>query len=335
MPLLHTQALRIGYPGQAQVVAEGLALELKAGELVCLLGPNGAGKSTLLRTLSGSLRPLGGQFFLQNKPAHQLSAREWAQARSVVLTQFFPPGQLTVAALLALGRAPYTGWWGRLSAEDHRAVAQALEATGIQALGKRAVAELSDGERQKVMIARALAQDTPLILLDEPTAHLDLPNRVEVLQLLQNLAREQDKGILLSTHDLDLALQAADRLWLMRAGRPLQSGLPEALALAGSLAETFQKPNFVLDVKTGGFRLQSPIRGQVHLVGEGKWAYWTMRALLRKGIAINPDSGSSLGEVRVSSEAEAPSWLFTGPDIKLKVATLADLLALLESRLSI
>ena len=215
---IRIEKLSIGYHGRHSVktVAEGITDSIHSGELTCLLGENGAGKSTLLRTLSGFLPPISGE-------------RELATVIGVVLTERTNLQNMTVTELVGMGRSPYTGFWGRLSAQDRRKVDEALSLVGIPSLRDRMVQTLSDGERQKVMIAKALAQETPIIFLDEPTAFLDYPSKVEVLNLLGRLSREMGKTIFLSTHDLELALRVADRVWLMTKQGTVQAGLPENL----------------------------------------------------------------------------------------------------------
>ena len=192
-------------------------------------------------------------------------------------------GNLSAYALAALGRYPYTGWDGRLSATDEEVVRWAMEAVGARELAARSVGELSDGERQKVTIARALAQEPAVLLLDEPTAFLDLPRRVEIVQLLRRLAGEGDRAVLLSTHDLDLALRSADRLWLLPPGGPLQTGAPEDLVLNGAFQRIFGD----FDPATGSFHLARRPEGEIGLTGEGLQALWTARALERAGFRVD------------------------------------------------
>ena len=228
---IRIEKLSIGYHGRHSVktVAEGITDSIHSGELTCLLGENGAGKSTLLRTLSGFLPPISGEITILGKPLRSYSERELATVIGVVLTERTNLQNMTVTELVGMGRSPYTGFWGRLSAQDRRKVDEALSLVGIPSLRDRMVQTLSDGERQKVMIAKALAQETPIIFLDEPTAFLDYPSKVEVLNLLGRLSREMGKTIFLSTHDLELALRVADRVWLMTKQGTVQAGLPENL----------------------------------------------------------------------------------------------------------
>ncbi len=284
-PLLTAADLVVGYAAQkvSRPVAGPLQLSLWPGELVCLLGPNGAGKSTLLRTLAGLQPPLSGQLGVAGQSLAGLSAPARARQLSIVLTDRLDVGNLTVRELVRLGRYPHTGWLGGLTAHDEAQVQAALHATGTAAFAARPVGELSDGERQKVLLARALAQDTPVVLLDEPTAHLDLPNRVALMRLLHHLARQTGKAILLSTHELDLALQAADRVWLLPAGGALHAGTPEDLVLSGAFAAAFVHEGLAFDAATGTFALHAPTGPAVQLVGDGAAAFWTRRALEREG----------------------------------------------------
>lgn len=205
------EQLSVGYKGFSPVVTD-INVEIKSGELTCLIGSNGIGKSTLLKTLTGFLPKLGGRLLLDGRDIDLLSQCERAKYISIVLTYKTDVQNLSVAEMVGMGRMPYTGFWGKLNVDDREIVAEAINMVGINHLKDRMVQTLSDGERQKVMIAKALAQQTPIILLDEPTSFLDFPSKVEMLQLLHRLAKETDKVVFLSTHDLELALRIADLL---------------------------------------------------------------------------------------------------------------------------
>lgn len=210
MTAITTNRLTVGYRGHR--VVEDISLSLPCGRLVCLLGPNGAGKSTLLRTLCGFQPPIEGTVTISGSDITTMSAAEVARLVSVVLTDRPLTPSLTAAEMVGMGRAPYTGFWGRLSDDDHRLVNEAMQTVGIAPLATRRMGRLSDGERQKVMIAKALAQHTPVIVLDEPTAFLDYPSKVAVMKTLARLAHDEGKTILMSTHDLELAAQLGDEL---------------------------------------------------------------------------------------------------------------------------
>jgi iron complex transport system ATP-binding protein len=313
-PILQTHALAVGYSGRpARIVAEALNVSLRAGELVCLIGPNGAGKSTLMRTLAGMQAPLSGSVTLMGDNVHTLPARDLARRLSVVLTERINPGLLTAYTLVSLGRHPYTDWSGRLSVQDEAVVRHAIADVGAESLADRLMGELSDGERQKVMIARALAQEPALMILDEPTAFLDLPRRVEMMQLLRRLAHESQRAILLSTHDLDLALRTADRIWLMPSNGHLQVGAPEDLVLSGAFEAAFRAEGVTFDAQTGAFRVHNATEGKVAVIGNGLPALWTRRALERAGFAVMSGGETILARV----EVEATHWrLSAGTEVE-------------------
>lgn len=238
-PLLAARGLTIGHRlgRRRRVVSEGLDLELNSGELVCLLGRNGSGKSTLLRTFAGLLEPLAGRIEVAGAGLETLHSRARARRLAVVLPQTRPLGPVTAWELAALGRYAHTSWTGRLRTADRAAIQEALEATGAADLSQRRVTTLSDGERQKVAIARALAQEAKIVLLDEPTAFLDITARAELTATLASLA-SHGRALLLSTHDLELALHHADRLWII-SGDGVDCGSPAALSASGALERAF------------------------------------------------------------------------------------------------
>ncbi len=220
---------------------------------------------------------------------------------------------------MTLGRYPYTDWWGNLTPQDEAIVHWAIKSVGAVHLAQRHVSELSDGERQKIMIARALAQSPIVMLLDEPTAFLDLPRRVEIMQLLRQLARETNQAILLSTHDLDLALRLADKVWLLSTNGILHVGAPEDLVLSGSFADTFESERVEFDIASGEFHLHISHKGEINLIGEGMAIIWTIRALKRVGFLVTRSAKSSLVEdvtqtqisVEVISNSEQVLWRST------------------------
>ena len=245
--------LVIGYPGHR--VAGPMNSVLREGELCCLLGANGAGKSTLLRTLAAFQPPLSGEILIGGRRLADISPREQSTLISIVLTERIRTAGITVRDMVAMGRSPYTNFWGRLTSTDDEQVDEAMRLVGIEQLARRQISALSDGERQKVMIAKALAQQTPVILLDEPTAYLDFPSKVEVMLLLGRLAHDMHKCIFLSTHDLDLALQLADRLWLMGKGDgAFAEGAPHQLT--DLLPRFFPSPHLVFDAQALRFNIR-------------------------------------------------------------------------------
>ncbi len=293
-PALTTRGLTIGYRRRRKgdlVLARSLCLELARGRLIGLLGPNGVGKSTLLRTLGGLHPALAGRVRLAGHDLARLSPRALARQLSLVLTFAPQPALMTGYGLVALGRQPQSDWLGRLGDVDHAAIAWAISAVGADELAASPLAALSDGQRQKLMIARALAQEAPVMLLDEPTAYLDLPRRVETMQLLKRLAHSAGRAILVSTHDLDLALRSCDQLWLMSA-TGVVTGAPEDLVLAGALGETFDAAGFRFDQDSGAF-IQASSPGRLVCVrGGGAQAIWMRRALERSGYALSDEPGA-------------------------------------------
>ena len=290
---LRSRDLSIGYRRRGRpdvILARALNLCLRPGELVGLLGPNGIGKSTLLSTLGGGLQPLAGQVLLDQRDIARLKPQERARRLSLVTTAAPRPRLMSGYALVALGRHPHTDWLGRLTADDRDIIAWALDAVNGGELAGQPMAELSDGQRQKLMIARALAQQSDIMLLDEPTAFLDLPRRIETMALLKKLAGTTRLAILVSTHDLDLALRNCDRLWLMsQAG--IKAGAPEDLALDGSLGATFRAEGIRFDQRRGSFALDAAAGQRVYVPGDGEQAIWLRRALARAGYALDDRPG--------------------------------------------
>lgn len=240
-----------------KVLASGMNARLGVGCLTCLIGVNGAGKSTLLRTMAGLQPAINGQIELMGKSLADYDVRALSRLVSVVLTDEIPEQALTAYELVAMGRMPYTGYWGTLHRRDVKIVEQALAMVGMTDFSHRRLHSLSDGERQKLMIAKALAQDTDVILLDEPVAFLDFPSKVWVLRLLSRVAREQGRSVLLSIHDLELALQIADRLWLLD-GHNFVEGEPRVLAADGKIDFLFQGAGIQFDRETLHYQL-SPL----------------------------------------------------------------------------
>lgn len=325
------QSLSIGYKhGRGRrVVAEGINAQVAAGELTCLLGANGIGKSTLLRTLTGSQPRLGGGVLLLGKELAEYSARALARCIAVVLTERPALHNMTAEELVSLGRSPYTGYWGRLTEHDQTMVRQSLEQVGIVHLAQRMLDTLSDGERQKSMIAKALAQDTPIVLLDEPTAFLDFPSKVEMMRLLYELSRSTNKTIFMITHDLELALQIADKIWLMDSNAKLHIGTPEDLALRGDLQRFFTRKGIAFDASSGLFRVDYPVVRTIGMEGSGVRLAMVRKALRRKGIA-----GVSLGESqeKVNVEEGRPIRYTSPLGISREVETIEGLLDLLDGR---
>lgn len=303
--LLRTDSLAIGYrTGSTQnTLLENLNLIVCKGELICFMGPNGIGKSTLIRTLAGLQSSISGRVF-----THQQDLKPGIEKSiSLVLTDRITAVNMTVQELVTYGRYPYLDWNLKLTAEDNNIIQQAIAQTHIENLAQKKLYELSDGQMQMAMIARALAQDTPVLLLDEPTAHLDLNNRVEIMNLLRNLAHHSGKGILVATHELDLALQTADTIWLTGKNKNILTGIPEDLVLNGSFDDIFQFKGF--DLKTGKVFHEAWRGISIALIGEGYEYLWTKNALERNGFLTDMKANFV---VQVSHEGNPLTWEFQG-----------------------
>ncbi len=325
--------LSIGYPDKHNTkrVAEHLNASIHSGELTCLLGTNGVGKSTLLRTLSAFQPPLGGTIDLLDRPLSTYDDRQLATVIGVVLTEKSDIRNMTVEELVGLGRSPYTGFWGTLKEGDRKIVHEAIARVRIEPLTQRMVHTLSDGERQKVMIAKALAQETPIIFLDEPTAFLDFPSKVEVMQLLHNLTHTLQKTIFMSTHDLELALQIADKIWLMDRTNGIAIGTPEDLSLEGKLSSFFSRKGITYDTETGFFRIDTDYRREIHLQGHGSRYAMVRKALQRNGIradrhvaddSLHIDTTGSAGDPFVIHRADGSTQSAT--NIEALLSLIAD-----------
>lgn len=235
--ILEGESLALGYikQGEEAIIAEEISFSLEKGKLTCLLGPNGVGKSTLIKTIMGQIPVLKGEIILSGKTISDYNSKLLAKKIAVVLTDKVALGNLNVYQLVSLGRIPHTSWLGNLSIQDHEVVESALRVTNTSYLRAKVLSELSDGQLQKVMIARALVQDGEVLILDEPTAHLDLINRFEIMHLLKKIAQEEGKAVLVVTHDLDIAIETADEFWLMQCGLPLICAVPEDLIVSGRI----------------------------------------------------------------------------------------------------
>ncbi len=252
MYLLSSHSLSVGYKGN--VVAENLNLGLEKGTLTALIGVNGCGKSTLIRTLSGLQKPIDGNIQINGENINSISGQRKAKLISHVLTDSDYIRSIKVKDMVAMGRLPYTDFMGNLSARDLEIVEQAMLKVNIGYKRNNMFYELSDGERQRTLIAKALAQDTPIIFLDEPTSFLDMRNKIEILVLLRSIAHNEGKTILLSTHDVDIALQTTDNVWLMDNGEIL-SGKPDELIANGTIASVFKSEAFEFNATTHSFRV--------------------------------------------------------------------------------
>jgi len=306
---VQTLDLAVGYKSRNShsVVLDELNLSARAGEMVCLLGTNGTGKSTLLRTLARIQPALSGSVTIDGTDVRQLSQMELARRVGIVLTERATVGALTARRIVELGGYPYWDWSGRMTQADHDVVDWAIESVGAGHLASRDSMSLSDGERQRFMIARALAQEPSILLLDEPTAFLDVPSRVELMGLLRRLARDEQLAIVVSTHDLELALRMADTLWLA-AGNKLTAGIPEDLILAGNVAEAFQTESIRFHPEERTFSLVTDTRRYAVVRGDGLNAVLAAAVLEREGFQIGTHTTDAL---TLAVERGSTSWELT------------------------
>ena len=254
--ILATENLTVGYPHKKAnfEVQKNLNLNLKSGTLTCILGNNGVGKSTLLRTIAGMQKALSGDVFIHKKNSKNYSPVSLSKHISLVLTEALPPSNLSVYELVALGRQPYTNWLGKLTVIDKEIIAKSLKQTQVTALASKKIHELSDGQKQRVMIARALAQNTDIIILDEPTVHLDIHHKIAILKLLNNISKTLNKSILIATHEVNFALQLADELWLMYPDKCI-IGPPKSLIKNNTLQELFKSNLIKFDENSRHFNI--------------------------------------------------------------------------------
>ena len=303
--IIYAKNISIGYAktkhSAKTALYNNLSFDLYKGELVCLLGSNGAGKSTLLRTISASQTTLSGEIFVNNKNVATYSEKELSQLLGLVLTDKTSTGGLLVRELVELGRYPYTGFFGQLTTKDKNIVQKAMEDVGIVHKANVYVAQLSDGERQKAMIAKALAQECPIVLLDEPTAFLDIESRIEIMNLLHNLAMKNEKTILLSTHDIDMALLLADRLWLLSRDRGLTIGVTEDIVVSGKMDHFFKEDKIVFDRYSGTFLPNRKNEKKVFLKADNYLFHWTKNMIERNGYSITDNKEDSLFSIIVDS----------------------------------
>ncbi len=341
---IECKGVSIGYHERSTasvVVKDDLSLRAYSGEMVALIGGNGIGKSTLLKTIAGFQSLLSGELLIHGKPFTDYDSDELAREMSFVSTEIVRVANLTVRELVGLGRFPYTNWFGQLNENDHKIVEEAISQVGLSGYENRLINRISDGERQRAMIARALAQDTKIIVLDEPTAFLDISNKYEIVCILHQLAGEKGKCIIFSTHDLNTALSMADRIWLMLNEKVVE-GIPEEVASGGYFESLFSdNPHLFFDPEKSDFSVRKESRGEIYLSATGSELLCATKAFKRLGfdviggtsvsgspsppvpsspnLPVSP-SGSGL---RVSQTAAG--WILKNREDTLKLASLEEL----------
>jgi len=294
--MIELKNLSVGYisKNEKNTILKGINAKLEKGKLTCFLGRNGAGKSTLLKTILGVLEPLEGKIQVAGKTLHEITANERSKKISAVLTDIIRTEHISVEEFVSLGRIPHTNWRGSLEEVDTLHIEDAISICEIQDIRKKIISELSDGQLQKVNIARAICQDTDLILLDEPTAHLDVSNKFKVFEILRKLAIDYKKAIFIITHDLELAFQNADMLWVIDKNGDMQSDVTEDLLLDKKIIDSFLTANFEFDYVSGKFLYKRESRVSFQLVGDDESTYWTKQALYKNGYGVDKESNYTL-----------------------------------------
>lgn len=295
----------------------------KAGELIAVIGKNGIGKSTFLRTITGLQPLISGDLKLEGKSISEYPGAKLAEKVSYISTEIVRVSNMRVYDLVSLGRYPYTNWLGRISDADDKIITGAIDKTGMSGFRDRPVTELSDGERQRAMIAMILAQDTNLMVMDEPTAFLDISSKFEIIHLMHELTRNRDKTIVFSTHDLSTAVNQADKIWLMKEQGILE-GAPEDLMLEGSFKALFDESKVRFNSSDGTFTIRNEAKGKVFVSGSEEKKYWTKKALIRAGYSVTDQKS----EIEVETPAKNNSkWKCRTPEAVQEFSTIYEMIA--------
>ncbi len=323
--ILSLRSLRIGYAEgrKENALLPPLTASAKRGELIALIGKNGIGKSTLLRTLAGLQPSLGGDITYSGKSIREYSRIDLARTIGYISTEIVKVTNMRVYDLVALGRFPYTNWFGKIDAENHEIIVDSIGKTGMSSLSWRYISELSDGERQKAMIARILAQDTGILVMDEPTAFLDIGSKFEILHLMHLLSQKNGKTIIFSTHDLNVAMSQADKIWLIADNRMLE-GAPEDLMLQGAFDHLFDSSVIEYNSEHGTYSFISESRGEVNVDGEGVMLHYTKKALNRAGFSVS--EGEAKPFLKLPS-GNCSCWQFIDGDSVTEFGSLYDFVA--------
>jgi len=326
--ILSLNSLKIGYVSgkKENILLPPLSASAIRGELIAVIGRNGIGKSTLLRTLAGLQQPLGGEIFYSKKNIRDYSRMELAQEVGYISTEIVKVSNMRVYDLVALGRFPHTNWIGKIEAKDHMAIMDALKKTSMESFREKFVSELSDGERQKTMIARILAQDTGIMIMDEPTAFLDVAGKYEILHLMRLLSNKNKKTIIFSTHDLQMAISQSDKIWLILDNK-LFEGAPEDLMIAGEFDHLFDSSTVVFNSEDGTFSFRSDTKGNIYVEGDGNKKHWTMMAINRAGFNVSKEK--TFPYVIIPSESNK-NWRLSNKTGILEFSTIYELITYLN-----
>ena len=326
--ILSLNSLKIGYVSgkKENILLPPLSASAIRGELIAVIGRNGIGKSTLLRTLAGLQQPLGGEIFYSKKNIRDYSRMELAQEVGYISTEIVKVSNMRVYDLVALGRFPHTNWIGKIEAKDHMAIMDALKKTSMESFREKFVSELSDGERQKTMIARILAQDTGIMIMDEPTAFLDVAGKYEILHLMHLLSNKNKKTIIFSTHDLQMAISQSDKIWLILDNK-LFEGAPEDLMITGAFDHLFDSSTVVFNSEDGTFSFRSDTKGNIYVEGDGNKKHWTMMAINRAGFNVSKEK--TFPYVIIPSESNK-NWRLSNKTGILEFSTIYELITYLR-----
>jgi iron complex transport system ATP-binding protein len=297
--ILSFRSLQIGFQSgnRRRSLLPPVSEDAGKGELIAVIGRNGIGKSTLLRTLAGIQKPLAGEVLYNGVSVDQMNRSELARIAGYTSTEILKVSNMKVFDLVSLGRFPYTNWFGSISSEDQEIIQDAMKKTSVAGFSDRFIAELSDGERQKTMIARMLAQNTAVMLMDEPTAFLDIKGKFEVLNLIRNLSHYSGKTIIFTTHDLSMALSHADKIWLV-LDKGMKDGAPEDLLMKGDFDHLFDSKFVEFNATSATYSLKTENKGSFYVKGEGLKLHWTCEAIKRAGYTISEDITMPYVEIR-------------------------------------
>ena len=317
-----------------KTIHEKINLTAYKGELIALIGSNGAGKSTLLKTLAGLQNSFEGSIFIDKKLINNYSKKELAKKLSFVSTENIDVDNLKVKDLVALGRFPHTNWVGKMTKEDQKKVYQSLDLLGMSAYSERNIKELSDGEKQRVMIARTLAQDTKIILLDEPSAFLDVSNKYEIVNILKQFCEEEEKTIIFSSHDLNIAIKEVDKIWLVLENK-IEENAPEDLILNESFNQIFNNSKLFFDQKTGVFLKKQIFNKNINLQGEDNvYKFWTKKALERLNFKVLENSNYD-ETILIESSQKQIKWVYQNKNFVNYFYSIYDLAFFLKNKITL
>lgn len=327
--ILSLESLRIGYTSgkNENILLPHLNAGARRGEMIAVIGRNGIGKSTLLRTLAGLQKSLGGKVLYFDRPIESYSRMELAQRIGYISTEVIKVSNMSVYDLVALGRFPHTNWIGKVGMNDNEVIADALDKTSMMAFAGKFISELSDGERQKAMIARILAQDTGIMIMDEPTAFLDVASKYEILHLMHLLSTDSNKTIIFSTHDLQMAINQADKIWLILENE-LVEGAPEDLMLSGAFEHLFDTSAIIFNSVDGTFSFRSEAPAKIFIEGNGEKRHWTEKAVNRAGFKVSDEITTNY---IILPSKDMKEWQLVSGKLNRKLTTIYDLITAINN----